>query len=210
MGCFYSLDSQNSGVVKMKITSIFSLLSVPLALAGPLVERQDSSKWVTIWTSMPQLVEPHNLPPAPFNGGGAMFRDATLRQTLRMTLTAPRIRVQISNTFGGSDLPITAASIALPLNGAAGVGGIQANTARPLTFNNGASSITIRRGEVAYTDPIDFAVTAGENISISLYLQSGQSGQSITGHPGSRTTSWMQAGNRVDAANVNGGSTVHW
>src|SRR5690606_36211017 len=47
-------------------------------------------------------------------------------------------------------------------------------------------------------------------ISVSLYLASGQAGNQITGHPGSRTTSWMQSGNQVNAANVNGGKTVHW
>ena len=46
---------------------------------------------------------------------------------------------------------------------------------------------------------------------MSLYSQAGQSGSSITGHPGSRTTSHMQAGNRVSAATLSGGgNTKHW
>lgn len=31
-----------------------------------LEKRQDGNKWVSSWTSMPQLVEPNNLPPQPF------------------------------------------------------------------------------------------------------------------------------------------------
>ncbi|KAK3297435.1 SGNH hydrolase-type esterase domain-containing protein [Chaetomium fimeti] len=177
-----------------------------------LAPRQDADwHWVATWTSMPQLVEPNNMPPSPFNGGGGVFRDATLRQTLHLSIGAERLRLQISNTFGGSDLPITAASIALPQGGKAGVAGIDAATVKPLTFNNGSASTTIPRGQVAYTDPIDFPVAAQANIAVSLYSQAGQSGSSITGHPGSRTTSHMQSGNRVDAATLSGGaSTKHW
>lgn len=180
--------------------------------AADVLEKRQAggTKWISIWTSMPQLVEQNNLPPSPYNGGGTQFRDATLRQTLYMTLDTNRVRVQISNTFGGSALPITAATIALPEGGAAGVGRIDTSTVKPLTFNGGSSSITIQQGQVAYSDPIDFPVKAQQNIAISLYLQSGQSGSNITGHPGSRTTSWMANGNQVSAASVSAGSTVHW
>ncbi|KAH6641001.1 SGNH hydrolase-type esterase domain-containing protein [Chaetomium tenue] len=171
----------------------------------------DDWHWVATWTSMPQLVEPNNMPPSPFNGGGAVFRDATLRQTLHLSLGASRLRLQISNTFGTSDLPITAASIALPQGGKAGVAGIDTTTLKPLTFNNGSASTTIPRGQVAYTDPIDFTAAPQTNIAVSLYSQPGQSGSSITGHPGSRTTSHMQSGNRVSAATLSGGAnTKHW
>lgn len=138
-----------------------------------------------------------------------MFKDATLRQTLHLSVGAERLRFQISNTFGGSDLPITAASVALPTGGKAGVGGIDTATLLGLTFN-GSSSATIPRGQVAYTDPIDFKASPESMITISLYMQAGQSGSSITGHPGSRTTSWMQQGNHLNASTVTGASTAHW
>ncbi|KAK4235906.1 hypothetical protein C8A03DRAFT_17403 [Achaetomium macrosporum] len=171
----------------------------------------DGWHWVATWTSMPQLVEQSNMPPSPFTGGGGVFKDATLRQTLHLSIGAERLRIQISNTFGGSDLPITAASIAVPTGGKAGVPGIDTSTLKPLTFNNGSASITIPRGQVAYTDTIDFKVDPQANIAITLYSQAGQSGNSITGHPGSRTTSHMQSGNHVTAATLSGGgNTKHW
>jgi hypothetical protein len=141
---------------------------------------------------------------------GGVFKDATFRQTLHMSIGADRIRIQISNTFGGSDLPITAATIALLTGGKAGVAGIDTSTVKPLTFNNGAESVKIARGQVVYTDPIDFKIAPQSMVTISLYSQPGQSGSSITGHPGSRTTSWMQAGNRVKEATLSGSSTKHW
>ena len=180
-------------------------------LIGPrnIEPRQDGNHWVATWTSMPQLVEQNNMPPSPFSSGG-VFRDATLRQTLHLSIGTERLRIQISNTFGGSDLPITAATIALPQGGLAGVAGIDTSTLKKLTFNNGSDSITIPRGQVAYTDPVDFTAAPQSNIAVSLYLRTGQSGNSITGHPGSRTTSHMQAGNRVNEATMSSTRTVHW
>jgi len=126
-----------------------------------------------------------------------------------MSIGAERIRIQISNTFGGSALPITAASIALPTGGQAGVNGIDTTTLRGLTFN-GSSSVNIPQGQIVYTDPIDFKIAPQSMITVTLYSQAGQSGTSITGHPGSRTTSWMQQGNHLNASTVTGSSTAHW
>ena len=92
-----------------------------------LFERQDASyHWIDTWTSMPQLVESSNMPPSQFSSGGVL-KDATLRQTLHLSVGSPKIKIAVSNTFGGSDLPITAASVSLPAGGAAGVSGIQAD-----------------------------------------------------------------------------------
>ncbi|KAK0629571.1 SGNH hydrolase-type esterase domain-containing protein [Bombardia bombarda] len=169
----------------------------------------DTNHWVDTWTSMPQLVESSNMPPSPYSSGG-VFKDATLRQTLHLSIGAERLRIQISNTFGGSDLPITAASIAFPTDGKAGVPGIDTASLKQLTFKGGAESITIPRGQVAYTDPVDFKVDPQAMITVSLYSKAGQSGSSITGHPGSRTTSHMQAGDKVNASTITGANTKHW
>ncbi|KAI1077932.1 SGNH hydrolase [Whalleya microplaca] len=170
--------------------------------------QEEDSHWVATWTSMQQLVEPNNLPPSPFSGSAA-FQDATLRQTLHVSIGAERLRFQISNTFGGSDLPITEASVALPTGGKAGVNAIDIASLKALTFN-GSSSVTIPTGEVVYTDPVDFPVEPQSMVTVTLYSQAGQSGSSITGHPGSRTTSWMQQGNHLNASTVTGASTAHW
>jgi hypothetical protein len=139
-----------------------------------------------------------------------MFKDATLRQTLHMSIGAERIRVQFSNTFGGSDLTITAASLALPTGAKIGVNGIDTATLMGLTFSNGAASITIPRGQVAYSDPINFKIEPQSMLTVTMYTQAGQASNRITGHPGSRTTSWMQQGNKVNASTVTGASTKHW
>ncbi|GKT64215.1 lipolytic enzyme [Colletotrichum tofieldiae] len=189
------------------------LLWATFALSIPtrenIQERQDDNHWVATWTSMPQEVEPENLPPSPYSGRTAQCADATLRQTFHVSVGASRLRIQLSNTFGGSDLPITAASIALPINGAAGVSGINTSTLKGLTFS-GSPSVVVKKGAVVYSDPVNFTIAPQTNVALSLYSQQGQSGTRIVGHPGSRTTSWMQAGNKVNASSVAGASTKHW
>lgn len=137
------------------------------------------------------------------------MQDATLRQTLYMTTAASKIKIVISNTFGGSDLPITAGSIGLPAGGAAGVSSIQASPLAAITIG-GKASFTVPKGQVVVSDEINFDIKPQSNIAVTLYSQQGQSGNSITGHPGSRTTSWFVSGNKVNATSFTGTASVHW
>jgi len=59
----------------MFYTSLLSVAFATLSLFSPAVNgraidaaerRQDGSHWINTWTSMPQLVEASNMPPAPF------------------------------------------------------------------------------------------------------------------------------------------------
>ncbi|KAH7078775.1 lipolytic enzyme [Paraphoma chrysanthemicola] len=200
------------------VHSILTVALATLAIFSPATnaraidsvdKRQDGYHWVNTWTSMPQQVESSNMPPAQFSSGGSVLKDATLRQTLRMTVGASKLKIAISNTFGGSDLPITAASVGLPAGGAAGVSGIQASPIAAVTVG-GKASFTVPKGQVVISDEISFVVKPQSMLTVSLYSQAGQSGSIITGHPGSRTTSWFVAGNKVNATTIQGTSSVHW
>ncbi|KAG4434819.1 hypothetical protein IFR05_009690 [Cadophora sp. M221] len=181
---------------------------------GSIHKRHDSKHWVDTWVSMPQLTEPANLPPAPFNQTGAVFVNSTIRQTLHMSIGGPSIRIRISNAFGVSDLPITAVTIALPFNGSAGVAVIQPGTLKTVTFS-GSKNYTIPNGALIVSDPIDFKVEAQSMLTVTIYLADGQKSatNAITSHPGSRTVSWMSAGNQVSATNITDASSAnvaHW
>lgn len=143
-----------------------------------------------------------------------VFKNATLRQTVFITQSAPTFRLVISNAFGGSSLPITAATIATPLNGSAGESAISPDSLVPLTFSGGLSSFTFPNGARAISDPIDYPVTAQQILTISLYLETGQTTNSITGHPGSRTTSYYSPGNQTASDDVLSDSATrqseHW
>jgi hypothetical protein len=126
-----------------------------------------------------------------------------------MSVGAPKIKITISNTFGGSDLPVTAGSVGVPTGDVAGVSGIQASPLAVITVG-GKTSFTVPKGQVVTSDELVFEVKPRSMITVSLYSQQGQSGSSITGHPGSRTTSWFVGGNKVNATIVSGTSSVHW
>ncbi|KAL4810853.1 SGNH hydrolase-type esterase domain-containing protein [Aspergillus unguis] len=201
----------------MRFTNLRSALLGVSVLAVPIAGRAikwQKEHWVATWTSMPQEVEPYNLPPTSFGGENAdvQFDDATLRQTVRTSIPAQSIRVQFSNVFGLTELPITAASVAFPLleNGtAAGVGEIDTSTIKRLAFNR-SPSVTIPPGKSVYSDPIDFEIPPLSDIALSIYTKEGQVGANITGHPGSRTTSWFEHGNKVNSFSVSESSVEHW
>jgi lysophospholipase L1-like esterase len=178
---------------------------------GPAgVAADEAGHWVHTWVAMPQLTEDTNLPPAPFMRPGSAFADATLRQTVRISVGARFFRLRISNAFGGAALPITAASIALPAGGNPGVSAIEPGSARPVTFG-GNASVIVPVGSQAVSDPVDFPLPALTNVTVNLYLAQGQASSDITSHPGSRTTTHIVGGNHLDDPDLSGALSVeHW
>lgn len=182
----------------------------PATAPGGAVKPKMHGHWVNTWTAMPQLTEPGNLPPAPFTQNNLVFADATLRQTLRVTVGGQQFRLRFSNAFGGAALPITQVSVALPAGGQAGVSAIQPGTSQPVTFS-GRTSIVVPVGAQVVSDPLNFDLAARTNLTVTMYLAQGQASNNITSHPGSRTNSYMLAGNHVDDADLPGSATVaHW
>ncbi|KAK0734090.1 SGNH hydrolase-type esterase domain-containing protein [Lasiosphaeria miniovina] len=208
------------GLVRGALAAAFLLL---ISLLCIVAEAKHTEHWVGIWTSMPQLVEPANLPNAPYNGSAAVFENTTLRQTVFVTQDASVIRLSFSNAFGGTDLAITAVTVALPAAAAknesgAGASGVRPETAQTVTFSGGRPGVTVSNGALAVSDPLKFTVRAQSVLSVTLYLAGGQPGHALTGHPGSRTSSWAAPGNLVaapDLANVTSTTAVaariyHW
>ena len=208
---------------RSSILSLFAAAAVTAAVVTPALGAGDghgpgsspapgerNARWVSTWTSMPQLTEPGNMPPAPFTQDGSVLDDATLRQTVHVSTGGEHIRLRFSNAFGGTALPITKVSVALPLDGGAGVSAVKAGTTRSVTFQ-GRSSVSVPVGAQAVSDPLDFALAPGSNLTATVYLATGQASTSITSHPGSRTTSHLLAGDHVSDADLPGATpTDHW
>ncbi|WP_245657908.1 SGNH/GDSL hydrolase family protein [Herbidospora mongoliensis] len=166
--------------------------------------------WVHTWTAMPQLTEPHNLPPAPFTQDNLVMDDTTLRQTVRVTAGGRQLRLRFSNAFGGAALPITKVAVALPAGGQAGAASIRPGSSRPVTFQ-GRESVSVPVGALAVSDPLNFPVAAGTNLTVTVYLAQGQASNNVTSHPGSRTTSHLLAGDHVADTDLPGATpTDHW
>jgi len=118
--------------------------------------------------------------------------------------------VRFSNAFGGSALTITSAAVAKPTGGQAGVSAVEPGTQQRLTFGGEASTV-IPVGAQAVSDPVSLKVAAASNLTVTLYLADGQSTQRVTSHPGSRTSSYLLAGDHVDDADLPGAASVaHW
>lgn len=178
--------------------------------AGTRDTASSTRHWVNTWSAMPQLTEPGNMPPAPFTGERAVLVDTTLRQTVRVTTGGDRVRLRFSNAFGGSALPLTAVTVALPLGGRAGVGAIEPGTSRTVTFS-GRESTTVPVGAQVVSDPLDFTLRPGTNLTVTAYLAEGQASLALTSHPGSRTTSYLRHGDHTEDTDLPGATpTNHW
>ena len=173
------------------------LLAVSL-LAGALALAAGGEHWVGTWASAQQKCEPGNAPPAPG------FADTTLRQVIHVSLGGKKIRVRFSNEFGNAGLQILSAHVAV----SAGAGAIRSETDQPLTFR-GVSSVTIPAGAPMWSDPLDFNLAALSDLAVTIHLQGVPA--DITAHPGARTTSYLQAGERVSAPDLpDAARTEHW
>jgi lysophospholipase L1-like esterase len=174
----------------------FVLLILSLSCASCVASAKEC--WIGTWVSGQQLTEPRNLPPAPG------LSNNTLRQVVHVTLGGNKLRVQFSNEYGSSPVTIKAAHLAVSKGGSA----IDPATDKALTFK-GASSITIQAKEAVYSDTIDFNVAPLSNLAVSIYF--GETSADVTGHPGSRTTSYIQTGDAVTAADMESAAkTDHW
>jgi lysophospholipase L1-like esterase len=187
-------------LVMIRLTG--SLLAMILFFLQQKVVAQ-SGHWVGTWACGPQLTEPGNLPPAP-------LANSTLRQFVHVTIGGSHLRVRFSNAYGTSPVTMNSVHVALAAGaGSAGSGNINTATDKALTFR-GAPSITIPPGEVVLSDPFDYTLPALTNLAITIYFGN-ISATTINGHPGSRTTSFIQSGNVVSAASLPSASTTqHW
>lgn len=141
--------------------------------------RSDSIAWVATWMASPQLVEQRNLPPPPGLAGN------TLRQVIRISIGGNAFRLRLSNAF--SDAPATVRAARVARKGAS-PGAIDPSTDRALTFG-GASEIVIPAGGEVLTDVVAEELPPLAELVVSLYF--GDVPANVTGHPGSRTTSFI-------------------
>ncbi|MFO7445121.1 MAG: SGNH/GDSL hydrolase family protein [Ignavibacteriaceae bacterium] len=156
------------------------------------------SNWVGTWVTAPQLVEPQNNPPQPG------LSNNTIRQVLRVSLGGDSLRIRFSNEFSSNPVTIKAVHIAL----SAGMDAIDAGTSQALKFD-GMEHVTMAPGSAVTSDPFRFTVTPRTDVAITIYF--GETSPDVTGHPGSRTTSYILVGNHVSDANFSGAVTTdHW
>ncbi len=166
--------------------------------AEPIDTSSSATKWVGTWSTAPQLVEPGNNPPSPG------LSNNTLRQIVRVSLGGDRLRMRLSNEFSTNPVTIHAAHIAVSTGGSS----IDTSTDKVLYFN-GNMECTIAPGTAITSDPLELALQPRTDVAITIYF--GNTSPDVTGHPGSRTTSYLLPGNEVSKVDFSGAVTTdHW
>lgn len=158
-----------------------------------------AQKWVGTWATAPQLVEPHNLPPQPGLSGNS------LRQIVQVSIGGKKIRVKFSNEHSTSALEIKSVEIALSRDAGASAEVVNGTT-KSLTFD-GKKAVLIEPGAIATSDPVKFKIGDRANVAITIHYGHCDN-KIVTGHPGSRTTSYLAEGNTSDFTNAS--KTDHW
>lgn len=178
------------------VAALTAVLSVCARHVAPAPS--PSANWVGSWYAAQQLVEPRNLPPAPGLSG------STLRQVVHLSIGGRGLRLHFSNVFGTSPVSMTSVHVAL----SAGGGAIGAETDRALSFG-GRPSVTIAPGGSVASDPLDLSLAPFTDLAVSIAF--GATSADVTGHPGSRATSYLQAGNWAAAVELPAAvRTEHW
>lgn len=174
---------------------------VTLALVGLALTsggQEANGRWVGTWACAPQLVEIGNLPPPPG------LTSNTLRQVVRVSLGGNRLRLRFSNAFGNA--PVTITSVLLAAS--AGRSAIKPETDRALTFR-GQRTVTIPAAGMIHSDAFNFDLPPLSDVAVTIHF--GDTSTAVTGHPGSRTTSYLQTGDATAAVELSAAvRTEHW
>ncbi|MFZ5890482.1 MAG: SGNH/GDSL hydrolase family protein [Myxococcota bacterium] len=164
--------------------------------------------WVGTWATGLQLTEPRNLPtpapdsePTPENPG---FAGNTLRQIIHVSMGGSKLRLRLSNEYGVAPVTFEEVHVANSMGG----GAIDPATDKALAFS-GMPSVTIPAGQAVNSDTFDYALAPLADLAITVKI--GAQSKDVTGHPGSRTNSYLQMGASVsEAALPNALKTAHW
>ena len=155
--------------------------------------------WVGTWGTAPQLVENNNNPPSPGLGGNS------LRQIVQVSIGGSRVRLKLTNEFSTGTTEIKAVELAYAKTSGSS-SDIDESSTVSLTFG-GKTGVTMAAKGKAVSDPVDFRLNDRQNVAITIHYGQASS-TSVSGHPGSRTTSYLKAGNTTDFSSAT--KTDHW
>ncbi len=156
------------------------------------------TKWVGTWSTAQQLVESQNNPPSPG------LSHNTLRQIVHVSLGSETVRVRFSNEFSSEPVTLNEVHMAVSL----GQGMIDPNTDTLMTFAGEPNAI-MSPGTTLLSAPFEFPLTPLSDVALTIYF--GDTSADVTGHPGSRTTSYLWAGDQVHQEDFSQAvQTDHW
>lgn len=155
--------------------------------------------WVGTWGTAPQLVETNNNPPSPG------LKNNSLRQIVQVSIGGETVRLKLTNEFSNATTEIQAVELARATTAGSSYAIDEASTVS-VTFG-GSTSVSMPAGGTATSDAVAFHMSQRENVAITIHYGSASS-TSVSGHPGSRTTSYLKSGNTTDFSGST--KTEHW
>ena len=176
--------------MKKTVLIFVCLLSAGIALAG--------GHWVGTWGTAPQLVERHNNPPAPG------LTNNSLRQIVQVSIGGKKVRLKLTNEFSTEPTEIKAIELSYAKT-AGSSSEIDEKSTVSLTFG-GQPSVTIPAKGKVISDAVKFPIADRQNVAITIHY--GSTSPTVSGHPGSRTTSYIKEGNTMDFTGAI--RTDHW
>ncbi len=183
---------------KIRIENIAVLLIVCLMMIGKGRLMAQDSKWVGTWSCAPYAAGT-NTPPEPYLEGN------TLRQIVRCSLGGDTIRVKFSNITSSTAVQMKQVTIAVITE--TGSSTIDATTLKTLTFN-GSNSVTMSAYSTATSDPLAFSLAPNTQLAISIYYGECRIASDMTHHYGSRTDSYILAGNKTESVMFTGATAI--
>lgn len=186
--------------MKAFIENEFRLAVSCLALGMSTLLSAEDGHWVATWATAIETAQGSDLPSVP-------LAEKTLRQYVRTSIPANRIRVRFSNAYGSGPVSIRGARVALAPS--VGTGAIKPETDRVLSFQGAAGTI-LMPGQAVVSDPLAFDLPVSADLAISLHL--GEiSASRVSGHRGSRTDSVIAVGDQTAAAAIPSTTkATHW
>ena len=134
-----------------------ALLVALLAVSHSVMSQQPG--WTATWTASPEAADPDPNEPL------TILDNQTVRERLRVTVGGKQIRIRISNECSSAPLLVGKITVGV----AQGMASVVPNSLRAVMFG-GRDSILIPPGAPAVSDPVDFPIRNGSEISISLYF----------------------------------------
>ncbi|KAF1017543.1 MAG: hypothetical protein GAK31_00809 [Stenotrophomonas maltophilia] len=169
------------------IASASLLALAPVSIATATASDAPPSHWIASWQASPQVVWGRDLLFPTLVPG--QLQDQTFRQTARLSLGGPRLRVRLSNVYGTQPLTIGAASVAAQAG------------APPLALSfDGRPGVRIGPGQQRLSDPLALATQDLQTLQVSIYLPQPTPLQDF--HWEGRQTSWIAPGDQSRAAGL--------
>ena len=172
-----------------------ALLFTCLLMAG---ETFAGNHWVGTWGTAPQLVERHNNPPAPG------LANNSLREIVQVSIGGKKVRLKLTNEFSTEATEIKSVELSIAKTSGSS-SEIDETSTVSLTFD-GKTSVTIPAKGMITSDAVKFPIKDRQNVAITIHY--GSVSPSVSGHPGSRTTSYLKEGNTTDFTGAI--RTDHW